>query len=233
MTTGIYILKFKNTDKVYVGQSKDIEQRWDSHRTSLRRGLSPYKLQEAYNEFGMPSLEILIDDCTIEELDTLEEEAFSIFDSINNGFNTMSNSGHSSTLYGDSCGNSKYPNELIEEIFHALVDFPELTHLQIEEVFGVSRSLISDISRLDTHRWLKIKYPDKYNKLELLLANRRKTRRTAQSRGIIYPSIKSPDGNIYSVDSIRGFAREHNLNCHALGRVLRGQAQSHAGWVLA
>ena len=51
MTCGVYKISFSNTDKVYVGSSKDIEKRIKQHKDMLSRGNHhSYKLQEYYNE---------------------------------------------------------------------------------------------------------------------------------------------------------------------------------------
>ena len=49
MTTGIYQLVFKGTDKVYIGQSIDIEHRYKGHISCLQLGKGVSKLQNAYN----------------------------------------------------------------------------------------------------------------------------------------------------------------------------------------
>lgn len=48
----------------------------------------------------------------------------------------------------------------------------------------------------------------------------------------LYPKIKDPEGNIYTVDSVRGFAREHELNNTCLCAVLNGKQKQHKGWSL-
>lgn len=40
MTTGIYCLRFKGTDKVYVGQSNNIIYRFNQHIRSLKKVLA-------------------------------------------------------------------------------------------------------------------------------------------------------------------------------------------------
>ncbi len=232
MTIGIYLLKFKNTDKVYIGQSINIEDRYTSHCTNLRCGNSSKKLQEAFNIYGLPELEILIE-CDKSELNDLENEAIIIYNSVSNGFNTMSSYGFSSELCGEECGNAKYTNEQIYEVFKYLIYCQDMTHKDIVSITGVSRGVVSDISSCKRYHWLKDTYPEEYSILEKLKLTRRKTRRTASSRNLEYPEILSPDGTIYKIDSIRGFAREHDLNPNALGRVLRKQSNSHKGWVLA
>jgi predicted DNA-binding protein YlxM (UPF0122 family) len=229
MTVGIYKLNFNGTDKIYIGQSNNIELRYNIHRTTLNCGKGTKKLQEAYNSFGMPSIEILVK-CCIEELDANEIEAIEIFDAVKNGFNTREVATHRSELYGDLTGNSKYTNAQVEEVFMYLVD-NVLTHKEITEITNVSRGAVSDISSGSTHMWLAEVYPEKYKKLIALKgSNRRRNKMTAKSRNRPYPQVVSPQGIQYTVDSLRGFCREHDLNHGSFGEMLRGHRSSCSGW---
>lgn len=232
MTTGIYLLQFEGTDKVYIGQSLNIELRYISHKTALRCGKGSEKLQKAYQQYGMPNLKILLE-CEEHELDINETEAINVYDSALNGFNTMSSFGHRSQLKGDKAGNAKYSNEVIEETFFYLVD-NIMTHREITEITGVPRGTLADISCGNTHTWLKDKYPDLYNNLMLLKGSLRKTsKNTSASRGIIYPDVLSPDGVVYKVEpSLRGFCKVHGLNHGSFGEVLRGFRKHAQGWTL-
>ena len=58
MTGGIYIIKNKKENKIYVGQSIMIEQRRTQHLTDLRGKRHPNKqLQEDFNRLGEESFE--------------------------------------------------------------------------------------------------------------------------------------------------------------------------------
>lgn len=232
MTVGIYKLSFRGTDKVYIGQSKNLEARYKQHIYSFHMKVSPKKLQEAYNTYGEPDFEIL-SECNSWELDEQENETIEIWNSANTGFNTMASSGYSSTLFGESCGNSKYLNEQVIEVFKLLVEHPNLTQIDIHEITGVSKAVINGISCGDTHLWLAKFYPEMYKIFLELREVRRKNRRTAKSRGIVYSNIKDPLGAIYTVESLRGFCREHGLNHGPLGEVLRGRLKHHKGWTKA
>jgi len=53
MTCGIYKITNKQNDKFYVGSSTNIERRWYSHKSYLRRNAHPNKhLQNAWNKYG-------------------------------------------------------------------------------------------------------------------------------------------------------------------------------------
>lgn len=231
MISGIYLLKFKGTDKVYVGQSLDIYLRYRIHKTTLNTGKGSLKLQGAYNLYGMPTLEILLE-CSKEELNSAEREAILIFDSVNNGFNSINEATHRSELRGELAGNSKYSNELVEEVFMYLVS-NNMTHKEIEEITSMSRGAIVDISSGVSHRWLQEKYPDQYSiMLSYKGTGRKLNKLTAERMGRVYPPITSPTGEVYEVVSLRGFCREHNLNHGCIGEILRGHKKQYKGWHL-
>lgn len=89
MKTGIYLLSFPNTNQVYIGQSVDIEKRFSQHKNAMLKNKSVPKLQKAYDTYGMPRCVILAIGLA-EELNTWEAYYIKQFDSITNGFNTIS-----------------------------------------------------------------------------------------------------------------------------------------------
>jgi len=165
MTCGVYLLRFKNTDKVYIGISENIEKRWSSHKYSIKNRLWPDKLQGAYDKYGLPNLEIICE-CTKEELEINEREAIEIFNSLHNGFNSRDagSCGAGLSISGESNGRAVYSNRQIEDVFNLLVD-TLLTHKEISDKTGVSIQAISHISAGTAHAWLASIYPEKYMEL--------------------------------------------------------------------
>lgn len=221
MTIGIYLLKFNNTEKVYVGQSINIEKRYNQHKNSLINKTANYKLLEAYKLYGMPLLEILID-CTIPELNKLEELAISIYNSVDNGFNILDkvNSTIQQGKSGDLNANSKYTNEQILMCLDILINTTS-THQEISNITGVSKRVIEGISDGTKHKWLHIEYPEKYN---LLLSKKIKKER---------PTLVSPTGEYFKdIPNIAEFARKHKLIDSNLYGLLNGKRKSHKGWTI-
>jgi len=236
MTIGIYRLVFDNTDKVYIGQSVNIEKRFLQHLHSMRNNLANYKLNEAYKLYGKPTLDILVE-CRIDELDEYEDESIGIFDSVNNGFNIYSYANQAPTsAKGPESGNAKYSKVQILRVFDLLVNSPELSFKQISENTKVSVSVISNISCAKLHSWLREEYPEKYNILIEQIGTRSKgssiisNKLSAKSQGIQYPKIRDPYGNVYTVDNAYKFARTHDLAGNHLTEVLNGHRKSHKGW---
>ena len=165
MTCGIYKLKFTGTDKVYIGLSDNIERRLVSHRHSLLTRQSPKKLQEAFNTYGMPILEVLLE-CNKDELDTYEKEAIDIYDSIDNGFNSRNGGvcGAGVAISGENNGRSKYSNEQILQAFNLLTT-TKLTNQEIAITTGISKEAVSHISAGTGHTWISKYCPIEYAKL--------------------------------------------------------------------
>lgn len=222
MTCGIYLLKFENTNKVYIGQSLNIEDRFIKHKSAFSRQAAAPKLQNGYNNFGMPTLMIILE-CSYKELNDAEKEAIEIFDSVNNGFNTLSEAGNP-VLFGEKVGTSKYSNEQYISVLRLLVqENPTLNKRDIENITGVSIYTIRHIAALESHGWLKEVEPLLYDKLKHIKSIR-------YYRGTQYPKLISPTGEIHEVVHISNFSKEHGLLQPKVTELLKGRKNMHKGW---
>lgn len=72
---GIYTIKCLNTNKLYIGSSKNIYKRWSSHRGELRRTVHfNSSLQKSWNKYGEEAFEFkLIKECKPENRYLIEE----------------------------------------------------------------------------------------------------------------------------------------------------------------
>ena len=233
MTCGIYRLVFTGTDKCYIGQSVNIENRYYTHISSFENSRANEKLMEAVKHYGNPKLEILCE-CYPSELNSLELEAMEIFDSVNNGFNVLSSPYHTPTLHGQDHPKSKYTNNQILEAAELLIDRYN-TKKYIQEKTGVSLDTLKKISELKQHGWIKEVRPDIYNKLVSLLGKRNNPNpNTAEKQGIKYPSVISPDGNLVeNINNLSEFCRTNNLITTNFSKLLKGKRKSCQGWRLA
>lgn len=161
MTIGIYALYWEKPDLVYIGQSVDIEDRFSSHKRLMESNKHyNFKVQETYNKYGLPTLNILEkSDVTI--LNELEILYINEFDAINTGLN-LTIGGKS--LQGEVHPQSVYKNAQIEQAFLLLVERKH-SQKQISEITGVGIDVISSLSIGRRHLWLKDKYPEKYYQL--------------------------------------------------------------------
>lgn len=223
MTSGIYLLKFTGTDKLYVGQSTNCEERYVRHINSFRKGTHAKKLQEAYELYGMPVLEIILE-ASKEELDSIEIEAIEIYNSFYNGFN--STRGGNSTVYGEFNPAAKYTRQQYIDILNYLVD-DNMSWPQIAELTNTTKFVVSHICSKESHAWLAKEFPEQYAKL-----NNTVGRKSAMMQGIKYPKIVSPTGTVFTVEHCTNFAKEHGLLQSKLWEVLNGSRKTHKGWHL-
>ncbi len=79
MTCGIYSIKNKINNKLYIGSSSNIEARWKKHLSNLRHNMHPNAhLQSAWIEYGEANFEFeILCECSQESL-LLEEELLSL-----------------------------------------------------------------------------------------------------------------------------------------------------------
>ena len=228
MTIGIYKLTFGNS--IYIGQSINIEHRFTQHKASFYNEKCSAKIFKAFKQHGIPKLEVL-QECKDLDLNICEQYWISLYNSVLKGLNTRSNATSGvTTLVGELNGNSKYSNDLIELVFKYLIT--DKSHEEVCQLLNVNIQLVKRISSKKNHKWLQDKFPEEYKYL-LNRNGKSVTRTSAKEQGIIYPSIKSPEGIEYKVDSVRGFAKLHNLEPSGLCNLLNKKQKSHRKWVLA
>lgn len=106
--TGIYMIKCKINNKVYIGQSKNIKKRFSDHRSALNRN-NHYNdlLQNDWNKYGQCSFEFsLIKECEEYELNKLENKYINEYKSYDK------KSGYNITLGKDIDGAEIYTEEM-------------------------------------------------------------------------------------------------------------------------
>ena len=228
MTIGLYRLCFSGTDRCYIGQSINIEKRYEQHLNSFINNKANPKMMHAYTIYGKPSLEILCE-CSVQELNVTEDEAIELFDSVNNGFNILEHAGDIPKSYGEYHPKSKYNNAQILLVAKLLTD-PTNTYPTISKITGMSVDNIQNIAALKVHSWLAESNPDIYDNLVKLQGIRNCT---AAAKGIKYSAVIDPDGNIYkNIVNHNQFCREHGLQQGNFNQVLNGKRKSHKGWRL-
>src|SRR5665648_95087 len=125
MTCRIYILRFKGTDQVYIGQSNNIEKRTTAHIYKMHSGTASIKLQQAYTAYGEPIYEVL-SECSKEELDLFETETIEIFNSYHNGLNSRDDATVGNSLQGQLHPNAIFSNEQVIDVFNYIIDRADL-----------------------------------------------------------------------------------------------------------
>ena len=85
---GIYKITNQINGKVYIGQSNDIQRRWQEHKNPSKFLSSKKKLYEAFKEYGIENFSFeVLEECSREELDEKEIYYIEYYDSFNDGYN--------------------------------------------------------------------------------------------------------------------------------------------------
>ena len=163
---GIYKIQNKVNGKIYIGQSKDIEKRWNGHRKmSYYRSSSQgtYPLYEDMDKYGIDQFDFAIiessEEWTKEELTKREAHWVHYYDSINTGYNQVD------PLKWMPKDNkwSKLSQDDIDEIIR-LLSYSKYTQTQIAKMFHITDSIVSNINTGETHHKENINYPIRFNK---------------------------------------------------------------------
>lgn len=88
MVCGVYKISFSNTDKVYIGSSKDIDKRIKQHKAMLEADCHhSYKLQEYYNKHSDLICYEVVEECDEHLRTNVEAYFINKYNAIYNGFN--------------------------------------------------------------------------------------------------------------------------------------------------
>lgn len=106
--SGIYRIINSKNDKIYIGSSKELRQRFYTHRSNLRRGTHINRhLQNSFNKYGSENFKFeLILYCEECQLNYYEENLIDCYESYKNeiGYNwtreSIRNSGKDNPMYG-------------------------------------------------------------------------------------------------------------------------------------
>jgi len=225
MTIGIYLLYFSEIDQVYIGQSTNITKRYRDHKSAL--GLQKHtncKLQNAYNLYGFPNIEIL-EECSISDLDSLEVYWTNEFDSLNNGLNTCYPGKGAGS--GTNNHNSKYTRLQLLLVFRKLYLTSGIADKTIGEMYGVHESTVISIRLGNSHLWLREDYPWQYARIKSK-DNKDKFHTPNLIEGGIY--LTDPSGKVHHIINIREFARNNGLDGSSISKVINGKFKQTKGW---
>ena len=236
MTCGIYKLMFKGTNKVYIGQSTNIDRRYKEHLANFITKKCNNKLLKAYDDYGVPNYEVL-EECTEELLEELEIKYTQAYNCIEEGLNVCLGS-PIGTATGSGVGHSKakYSKEAILRALEALKS-PSNLLPEVSIRYDVSTRVLQSIFYRQRHAWVDIEYPQLID--EVLKANRIRLSKSV-SDSYAYrepinpkrtPTIVSPAGEVILVSgTMQQFCITNNLNASSMSRVVCGTQKEHRGW---
>ena len=221
----IYKLFYTDSSQVYIGTTtRGLKARVSQHYSELRAGTHhSTKLQEAYNNFGLPeAVEI---DCASskEQAQYLEKYWIAQYNSFKAGYNNTI--GGEGTGTGEDSPTSKYSLEDCLCVL-ALLAHTSLSAEEVSEESNVSVHVIRHMSSGRTHGYLQDLSPKDY---ALMLGKSRRSQYYHKQ----YPKVISPDGIIYEFYNANQFCKEHDIKQGNFTQLLNGNAKSCQGWRLA
>lgn len=234
MTCGIYLGApiSASTNKVYIGQSINIEDRVRKHTYRMIKGIHTTKMQEAYKEYGEFEWEVL-KECTEIELDDLEKYYIKLFNAYSDGLNTYEEPHSSPILYGTDNGRvTKDRIILCKSILDITLSNPTYCIKEIAKATDTEEHIISHVWYGPLSNWLTETFPVEYAQVRNLAGIRQAGGRSAKQQGKSYPRVLSPDFKEYAVENVRQFAAEHNLDKGDLNKVLNKVNPSVKGWII-
>jgi len=227
----IYIL-YWDIDYPYIGQTVNFKIRYNRHINEINNKIHcNYKILSEYEKYKCyPRIEILekIEESNSDNLNFLEEYFIKEFNSIENGLNIIS--GGYSVGQGIYNSSSKYNKDQLIFAYNLLSDIKN-SYKKIAEKTGISLDTIKKIGQGVQHSWLKIEFPDLYEKISNISSkDRYKNSASAANQNKLYRKIMSPEGTIYSVTNTLAFSKEHGLSNGNLCSVLLGKRKTVKGW---
>lgn len=161
MSSGIYKLVFKGTNKVYIGRSTDLDAREKQHIQKLHLGSHPSKiLQQAFYEFGEPKL-IVVEYLSSDLANLLNKESYYIkkYDSYYNGFNGTKGEAKEDPR-------NSYEDNMARTAFLRLVLKDNEQDICMDT--GFTPKMLKQLKECRTHQWLQAEFPNDWRRFQQL-----------------------------------------------------------------
>lgn len=233
--SGIYCIKNKINNKVYVGSSINITKRKSLHFKSLEQNKHhSIKLQRAYEKYGKENFEhFILEYCDKKDLDVLEKEWIVYFDSYHNGYN-------STDEVGAPWRGKKQPEEVkkLQKCIAVKIIDPNGNVIEDYSISNFSKKYKLSmwcISNVLSGKFSHYKGWRKYSKalegVKFSYADFYKN--TGKNKAKSKYDFVNPDGVLVHINNLSGFSKENFLDSAAMHRVACGKNFTCWGWRLA
>jgi hypothetical protein len=133
---------------------------------------------------------------------------------------------------GENQGSSTSTNDQIIKALILQYESPTMPYHEVGANVGLSKDVVADICTGRGYYWLAETYPVEHASVLANRASKRSYSRSAAARGVTYPPLLSPEGEVHEVTNVNAFAKLHGLDTGSLNKVLNRKALSTKGWVL-
>ena len=162
---GIYKITNKTNNKIYIGQSTNIEKRWGEHKRNAFNSNTHtyhYPLYLAIRKYGLDSFVFeIIEECSTENLTTQDQYWMDYYHSLdgNYGYNLVP---AENAKRGEHCNWAVLTDFQVEQIEN-LLQRTTIPMSQIAEMYQVSGSCIEDINKGRRRTKDNLQYPLRIN----------------------------------------------------------------------
>ncbi len=211
--SGVYQIRCNPNGKIYIGSAIDVQNRWENHVRSLRRGdQHNIHLQNAWSKYGEEHFEITVLEFASSEYLLVAEQEW------------IDRSGCSDRTIGfniyETAGS---PGDANAQIWEGFID-PSGNEVIIKNLFDFCRQRGLDFPSM--HRLANGK-----SKLKSYKGWTHKNSLRKRAYVKSYDGFINPDGNpIGSITNLAAFCREHRLEKSHMVAVSRGRIYSYRGW---
>lgn len=211
MSAGIYCIKNLINNKVYIGMSVNVEERWSRHKTlnKIGGGLESNKpLYLAFQKYGIENFSFeIIEKCSVEELSDREKYYIKkydccILDGHDKGYNlTRGGEGYLTNNYEQIC--SLWKGGMNQKDIANKLKTDEKTVIRALDSFNIDRSI----------------------------RRSRAAKRTAQKRQRPVIQYDKDMNYIAEYKSIAEASKTNRIDATDIGRVCKGRRRSAGGYV--
>lgn len=138
---GVYKIQNQINGKCYIGQSRNIHKRWNTHRNAYKNPKDnryDTPLYRAMRKYGIQHFDFtILEECDIESLNRLERQYITQYDSFWNGYNC--------SFGGENGGTNQVQKNVIRGIIHDL-ETTDMLHREIAEKWNISTEMVQGIN---------------------------------------------------------------------------------------
>lgn len=217
----MFLYKIRNVvnDKVYIGQStQKTQQRLFEHRSKLRSNVHEnIHLQRAWNKYGEDAFEFVViqETSCLRELNDLEEQYIARYKSLNRKFGYNIRGGGNNRFLSEDT-KKKISQSKLGVSIHTAESRKKISDAQTGKIHSVE-------SRRKRSKKLKgIVWSESVINSWIL----------GHRKGVPYPTLQAPNGQIYTLTNATQFAMEHNLSQQSISRLANGRVKQYKGWTV-